>query len=324
MIPTIQAASLRILRHRGDNVPEMLDHEAILGESLLQGGWGVDHLVVATRNLHSSTTDYRALGFAVMPGGRHPRGTENSTARFENGTYLELLSLYDPSKDEALSSFLEKHEGGISVGLNTGKAEGSASYLKSHGVETRVGDGTISFEDTPVPPPVFWRWVEIREGTAASDTIFLIEYTQARVAYQMDHPEHYGNTKHPNTAKRLASVWIAVRDVSEAVKRYERLGLTMTRSAEFPQMSANGAVLQAGQGWVQLLSPVESKGPILRFLSQRGEGVVGASIEVTDLDACTGILEGSRIQHEKYRGIHGDSIMVKPEHSHGLCLEMFE
>jgi catechol 2,3-dioxygenase-like lactoylglutathione lyase family enzyme len=303
----------------------LLKHDEIAEGTLLQGGRGVDHIVIAVKSLDSSTKSYgETLGFTMMPGGRHPWGTENSTARFENDSYLELLSLYDPSKHEALSSFLEKHEGGLAVGLNTSSAELSASFLKSRGVETRIEDRTIKFEGMPDPPPVFWHSIELKEGTAASDTIFLTEYTLAREAYQKEHPEHYGKKKHANTAKRLASALIAVRDIDEAVKRYERIGLTPTKRTDIPIMNARGAVLNAGQGSILLLSPIESKGPILRFLMQRGEGVIGASIEVASLDTLTGILAHSGIRSQKYTGINGDSVMVEPEHGHGLRLEMFQ
>jgi hypothetical protein len=73
---------------------------------------------------------------------------------------LELLSLYDSSKNEALSSFLEKHEGGVAVGLNTSSAELSSSFLKSYGIRSRIEDGTIKFEGMPDSPPVFWHSIE--------------------------------------------------------------------------------------------------------------------------------------------------------------------
>ncbi len=57
--------------------------------SSLGSGRGVDHLVVAVRDLETSRNEYaRALGFSMSKGGRHPGGTENCVARFENGSYL--------------------------------------------------------------------------------------------------------------------------------------------------------------------------------------------------------------------------------------------
>ncbi len=245
-------------------------------------------------------------------------------ANFENGTYLELLGQYDAAKDEYLSAFLEKHEGGISVGLNTRSAEGTAAFLKSKGVESKIGDGTIKFEGMDEPPPVFWRWVEIREGTFLSDAIFLIEYTPARMTYRKNHPERYGQTSHQNNAKNISSVWIAVRDVEAASKRFEHIGLARKKTFNFPEMSAKGVEFEAGEGSFILLSPAESKGRTLRFLAQPGEGVIGAGIRVASLAACKKTLQESGRRFEEYAGIHGEGLMVEPEQAHGVCLEMFE
>src|SRR5207245_11594854 len=39
---------------------------------------GIDHLVIVTRDLGRAIAEYRGLGFSVVPGGRHPVGTENA------------------------------------------------------------------------------------------------------------------------------------------------------------------------------------------------------------------------------------------------------
>jgi Glyoxalase-like domain len=260
----------------------------------------------------------------MSAGGRHPTGTENSNAHFENETYLELMGLYDPAKDAYLSAFLDKHEGGISIGLNTRSAERTAAFLKSRGVDSKVGDGTIKFEGMEEAPPVFWRWVEIREGTFLSDAIFLIEYTPARMMYRKNHPERYGPTSHQNTAKNISSVWIAVRDVEEAGKRLEHIGLAQRRTFNFPRMSAKGVEFEAGEGSIVLLSPSESKGKALRFLAQRGEGVIGAGIQVASLAACKETLQKSGRTFEENAGIHSEALIIEPEQAHGVYLEMFQ
>ena len=40
---------------------------------------GIDHLVIAVRDLDAATKDYRDLGFTVVPGGRH-RASAPTTA----------------------------------------------------------------------------------------------------------------------------------------------------------------------------------------------------------------------------------------------------
>jgi hypothetical protein len=67
-------------------------------------------------------------------------------------------------------------------------------------------------------------------------------------------------------------------------------------------MSAKGVEFEAGEGSFILLSPAESKGKTLRFLAQRGEGVIGAGIEVGSLAACKETLQKSGRKFEEYVG----------------------
>ena len=58
----------------------------------------------------------------------------------------------------------------------------------------------------------------------------------------------------------------------------------------------------AGRGSILVLSPKETKGKILRFIAQRGEGVIGASVEVADLASCRQILEKSGLWPAAFTG----------------------
>jgi len=73
---------------------------------LLGQGWGVDHVGVGVRDLSKAQHDYEQLGFKVSEGGHFPGGLFNSVIKFENRTYLELLSVKElqgnvPSKSDA-------------------------------------------------------------------------------------------------------------------------------------------------------------------------------------------------------------------------------
>src|SRR5438105_15401082 len=53
---------------------------------------GIDHLVIVTRDLGQAIAEYRGLGFSVVPGGRHPVGTENALIALRDGAYIELIA----------------------------------------------------------------------------------------------------------------------------------------------------------------------------------------------------------------------------------------
>src|SRR5689334_22185913 len=56
---------------------------------------GINHLVLAGRDLEALRSCYQALGFTVTPRAQHPFGTGNSVVQL-HGTYLELLSITVP------------------------------------------------------------------------------------------------------------------------------------------------------------------------------------------------------------------------------------
>lgn len=56
---------------------------------------GIDHLVILVDELDGGSEQYRALGFTVTPGGKHPRFTHNALVTFADGAYLELIAFYE-------------------------------------------------------------------------------------------------------------------------------------------------------------------------------------------------------------------------------------
>ncbi|WP_413993515.1 VOC family protein [Labrys okinawensis] len=53
---------------------------------------GLDHLVLATRDLDAAATHYQAMGFVVGARNRHSWGTENRIVQFP-GSFLELITV---------------------------------------------------------------------------------------------------------------------------------------------------------------------------------------------------------------------------------------
>ena len=56
---------------------------------------GIDHIVIAVPDLDVARKSYEALGFTVVPGGRHPVGTHNALIAFADGAYVELIAFYE-------------------------------------------------------------------------------------------------------------------------------------------------------------------------------------------------------------------------------------
>lgn len=59
---------------------------------------GIDHVLIAVENLDKARDVYLRLGFEVLYGGEHPlAGTQNAVIPLSDGSYLELVSVPDPS-----------------------------------------------------------------------------------------------------------------------------------------------------------------------------------------------------------------------------------
>jgi hypothetical protein len=159
------------------------------------------------------------------------------------------------------------------------------------------------------------------------DVVFFIEYTRAREDWLRKHPERDPKNfiHHPNTAKRLVSAWMAVKDLEAVTKAYELIGLPSGRRISFPQLGARGREIMAGGGVILLLEPTTPKGIVASFLSDRGETIMGVSIEVSSLAEARRIIEvNSKQQYKTYAGLFGQSILIPAGLANGAWIELFQ
>src|SRR5438874_10462492 len=176
-------------------------------------GHGLDHVGIAVRDLETAKKNYRdVLGFTVFAGGKHPNGTRNGGPALESG-YLELITFWDRTKTEGgvVAKFLEKHEGLLFLGLDVSSVDDTAKLLRSRGFNIQGPEsGSINVDpdqhEQPDQPLGSWRLVGLQSGPVpaaqlpakSADAIFFIQYQP---------------TVHPNTAKKLSSVYMGVRNL---------------------------------------------------------------------------------------------------------------
>jgi catechol 2,3-dioxygenase-like lactoylglutathione lyase family enzyme len=279
-----------------------LDAGALLGT-----GHGLDHVIVIVRDLEEASRTYsETLGFALGTSGRLPGGIRNQLVAF-GPTYLELMSIDAAQADQQneIVRLLKEREGGYAFALDVSSAQRTAAVLRARNIDV-VG---------PVDTGL-WQTVAITRPVLPFQPMFFIEYAAREGATP--------RPGHRNTAVRLHSVWIAVKDLGVAVRAYEGVGLRAGRQVRMPQLSASGREIDAGAGRILLVAPNDSTGSLSRYVAQYGEGVVGASIEVRDMQAARSLLQESTKQAlPPFSGIHGRSILVPPAFCHGMWLELF-
>ncbi|MDZ7314470.1 MAG: amidohydrolase family protein [candidate division KSB1 bacterium] len=294
-------------------------------------GQGVDHVVIAVRDFKKMKDDYeQVLGFKVRELPPQDNGWPHASIPFENVTYLEfqpiaalpwLTKKFDYA--DGYADFAEKYEGAVFLGLATSSAKHAADHLKACNFQVYLNVDEA---------PGLYDLVEIShkpsgEKRAFPLAILLEEYSfdperPARIAVRREQ----GMMTHPNTARRLYSVWFAVRDLEVSHRRLQDAGFEPGQEREMKFLGATGREIRAGDGCLLLLQSVDKNGVVSKFLSDRHDGeIIGVSIEVSDLDKARIWIEGhSRRKLEFYNGFYGRSILIPPETAHGVWMELFQ
>ena len=128
-------------------------------------------------------------------------------------------------------------------------------------------------------------------------------------------------------ARGIHHVGIAVDDLDEAVRTYERLfGGRLEHRERVADQGVEAASLRVGDGRVELLAAFDEDSPVGRFLASRGPGMHHVAYEVSDLRAALDSLaaEGAElIDAEPRAGLFGLEVaFVHPDSVHGVLAEV--
>jgi len=176
---------------------------------------GINHLVLAARDLGAIRTLYENLGFTLTAAGQHPFGTGNTIIQL-HGTYLELLAVTRPqdvvehgSEEFSFSAFnrdyLRRHEGFSMMVLDSHDADRDLADWKAQGLRTHA-------------PFRFARQATTAEGeeVTVGFSLALVSNPAAPwlglFACQHFRPDYYAQPRfmsHRNRAHRVRDVWIS-------------------------------------------------------------------------------------------------------------------
>src|SRR3972149_1560451 len=94
---------------------------------------GIDHLVVVVPDLAAAAKSYAALGFSVVPGGRHPVGTHNQLIAFADGSYIELIAFYEKTAEHKWWGPLQRGGGLVDFCMQTDDLLADTPALRREG-----------------------------------------------------------------------------------------------------------------------------------------------------------------------------------------------
>jgi catechol 2,3-dioxygenase-like lactoylglutathione lyase family enzyme len=313
---------------RIDRIFVISDNAQEPANPLLGTGLGVDHIGIAVRDLKKTEKDYeQVLGFKFMEIPPQPDGVVPYVIYFENTSYLELqpiaalpfiAKMFDYA--DGYADFGEKYEGAVFLGLGTSSAKDAADYLKAH-----------NFQASLVGEDPGLNYVMISHEPSGKKeafplAIFLVEYVSPERVARLSGMREKGMMAHPNTAKRLHSVWFAVRDLEASLRRLQDADLEPGQTHEAKFLGAQGREVKAGRGSMLVLESADKNSVLNKFLSDHYDGsIIAVSIEVSDLNNAQAWI-GSHSGHklEPYDGFYGRSILIPPDLTHGVWMELYQ
>jgi methylmalonyl-CoA epimerase len=128
-------------------------------------------------------------------------------------------------------------------------------------------------------------------------------------------------------ARSIHHVGVAVDDLDDAVRTYERLfGGRLEHRERVDDQGVEAASLRLGESRVELLAALGDNTPVGRFLAKRGPGMHHVAYEVDDVESALRELaaEGAQLIDESpRRGMFGLQVaFVHPESVHGVLSEV--
>lgn len=177
---------------------------------------GIDHLLIAVQDIDLASEVYDTLGFQVMSGGKHPAlGTHNALVPLADGTYLELIGVWDPALAEEKSPFIVealKHENRLArFALASDNLDADVAAIRARGLE--MGDPQAGERERPDGQKVQWR----SAFPADARLPFVIQDITPRTLRAPLPDSGIGRTL------RMGDVNVGVTDLASAAARYAQL-----------------------------------------------------------------------------------------------------
>lgn len=177
---------------------------------------GIDHILIAVKDLELATEVYEQLGFQVLQGGEHPKmGTHNALVPLADGTYLELIGVWDEALAQQFShpvlDALKSENRLAAFALASDDLDADVAAIRARGFE--IGDPREGERQRPDGARVAWRSAH----PADSRFPFILQDVTPRETRIPAPTEGIGQTL------RFGDVNVGVTDLARAQDAYEKL-----------------------------------------------------------------------------------------------------
>jgi catechol 2,3-dioxygenase-like lactoylglutathione lyase family enzyme len=218
---------------------------------------GIDHIVIAARDLDAARATWQRLGFTLTPIARHPFGTANSLVQLD-GNYIELLAVADIAAIPEASvgsfsfaafnrDFLKKREGFSMLALKSRDAAADRADFEAHGLPVfapfefeRLAKGPDGSERKVAFSVTFTREPRLREAG-----FFTCQHHFPENFWRADYQSHV------NSARRVESVVLVTRDPAD----FHEFVTHLTGKHDMTSTSL-GVTFDTGEGMFEIMSPI--------------------------------------------------------------------
>jgi hypothetical protein len=217
---------------------------------------GIDHLVLAVRDLETARARYASWGFTLTPMAQHPFGTANSLVQLD-GNFLELLAIDDPARIPPAPpsgfsfgafnrEFLNRREGFSMLVFESRDARADHRDFAAAGLDAQ-------------PPFDFSRDARLPDGSKARVGFSLAFVTDPRLpeaaffTCQQHAPQHFWKPeyqRHANSARQVVEVVM----VASAPAELRGLFAGM-QGADAVAQVGDGLTVRTARGKVSVLTP---------------------------------------------------------------------
>ena len=233
---------------------------------------GIDHIVIAVPDLAAAQRAYEALGFVVVPGGRHPVGTHNALIALGDGSYIELIAFYEPSPGHRWWLPLQRGGGLVDFCMQTDDLLGDTIAFRRAGVA--IDDPSPLSRVRPDGYHLEWVLSIPSEAYRGVAPFLIHDDTprEERLPRQIQHPNGVGG---------IGVLTVAIHDIATVRSWYEdalgRPGHPIVRS----DLRASGVQFTVGPHTLELLAPREADSPLTSWLAERGPSPYAAILTTT-------------------------------------------
>jgi hypothetical protein len=237
---------------------------------------GIDHIVIAVKDLALASAAFDAVGFTVTAGGSHPTGTHNSLIPFADGSYLELIAIENPdlARDHPWFKRMGGKDGFVTFAVGADPLDDELERLAALGIA--AVDRRDGARLRPDGQQLQWQSAAL-QSDPATFLPFLIQDVTDRALRVPSGQE----AEHKNGVKGTAGITIVTSSTERDIVPYGKM------------LSAPVAALDHGyegvqqcwryflqEYWIDLIQPQDETSPLAGYHKTFGDGIYQIALSV--------------------------------------------